>query len=70
MREIGLLGLGVIGRALAANLARQGCAVHGFDPVPEARARAAAEGVAVAESVTALVRALAPPRLANSARFR
>jgi 6-phosphogluconate dehydrogenase len=62
MRVIGLLGLGVIGRALAENLARQGCRVRGFDPSPEARARASAEGIKVSADLADLVQGLAPPR--------
>jgi 6-phosphogluconate dehydrogenase len=62
MREIGLLGLGVIGRAFAANLRRHGCRVRGFDPAEAARAAAAAEGIAVAASAADLARSLVPPR--------
>lgn len=33
--RIGILGLGIMGRAYAANLRKAGYEVHGFDPAPE-----------------------------------
>ncbi|MGE5202613.1 MAG: NADP-dependent phosphogluconate dehydrogenase [Acidobacteriota bacterium] len=42
---IGIVGLGVMGRSLALQLAEKGIAVAAFDPWPEARAEAAGAGV-------------------------
>ncbi|MFX8608881.1 NAD(P)-binding domain-containing protein, partial [Acinetobacter baumannii] len=36
---VGMIGLGIMGSAMAANLAKAGFPVHGFDPVAGARAR-------------------------------
>ena len=35
----GVIGLGIMGSAMSANLVKAGFTVHGFDPVPAARAR-------------------------------
>ncbi len=35
----GVIGLGIMGSAISANLVKAGFTVHGFDPVPAARAR-------------------------------
>ena len=35
----GVIGLGIMGSAISANLVKAGFAVHGFDPAPAARAR-------------------------------
>ena len=35
----GVIGLGIMGSAMSANLVKAGFAVHGFDPAPAARAR-------------------------------
>ena len=40
----GMIGLGIMGSAMSANLVRAGFAVHGFDPLPTARARLRAAG--------------------------
>ena len=37
-KTIGVIGLGIMGSAMAANLAKAGYAVHGYDIVPERRA--------------------------------
>jgi putative dehydrogenase len=42
--RVGIVGLGIMGRAYAANLARAGFAVRGFDPEPEAMAALAGCG--------------------------
>jgi L-threonate 2-dehydrogenase len=34
---VGVIGLGIMGSAMSANLARAGFAVHGYDPVPAQR---------------------------------
>ncbi len=36
-KEIGVIGLGIMGSAMAGNLARAGFEVHGFDVLPERR---------------------------------
>jgi 3-hydroxyisobutyrate dehydrogenase-like beta-hydroxyacid dehydrogenase len=38
-RNVGILGLGIMGSAMAANLLRAGFKVGGYDPLPAARAR-------------------------------
>jgi 6-phosphogluconate dehydrogenase len=58
--QIGILGLGVMGRSLALNLRRNGWRVIGYDPAPRLPADFP---VAVADSVQALVAALDTPRL-------
>jgi 3-hydroxyisobutyrate dehydrogenase len=50
MAAIGFLGLGNMGAPMAANLARAGHAVRGFDVVPDLRARAEQAGIAWAGS--------------------
>lgn len=49
--RIGFIGLGHMGGPMAANLARAGYDVHGFDLMPEALEAARAAGVTVADSV-------------------
>jgi 6-phosphogluconate dehydrogenase len=58
--QIGILGLGVMGRALALNLQRNGWHVIGYDPAPNLPADFP---VTAADSVQALVSALETPRL-------
>jgi 3-hydroxyisobutyrate dehydrogenase-like beta-hydroxyacid dehydrogenase len=36
---VGMIGLGIMGSAMAANLVKAGFPVHGYDPVPAARTR-------------------------------
>jgi 3-hydroxyisobutyrate dehydrogenase len=50
---IGFVGLGHMGGPMAINLAKAGYAVHGFDLVPEAVAKAEAGGVVAVDSVAA-----------------
>lgn len=50
MSTIGFIGLGTMGRPMAANLVKAGHDVRGFDVTPEARESAAADGVAIAGS--------------------
>lgn len=54
MSAIGVIGLGNMGRGMALRLASTGQAVTGFDIAPEARARIAAEGANVADSIAGL----------------
>jgi 3-hydroxyisobutyrate dehydrogenase len=49
-RRIAFLGLGNMGRPMAVNLVRAGASVTGFDPAPEAVARAARASVGTAAS--------------------
>ncbi|MEL4505004.1 3-hydroxyisobutyrate dehydrogenase [Luteococcus sp. H138] len=55
-QTVGFIGLGNMGGFMAANLVKAGFTVQGFDPVPEARERAAQNGVvncaSQAEAVT------------------
>jgi 6-phosphogluconate dehydrogenase len=65
-RHFGLIGLGVMGRNLALNIARHGFPIVGFD-LDDAKRRGAAEalastGSAVTGSLAELVGALEPPR--------
>ncbi len=50
MQTIAFLGLGAMGAGMAANLARTGHRVRGFDPQPAAMARAAEAGLVPAAS--------------------
>ena len=56
MVDIGFIGLGNMGGPMASNLVRAGHSVTGFDLVPDARARAAGDGVRIAESVAEAAR--------------
>ena len=49
-RVVGMLGLGIMGSAMAANLMRAGFRVIGYDPVPACRRRHARMGGAAARS--------------------
>ncbi|MCW5581691.1 MAG: decarboxylating 6-phosphogluconate dehydrogenase [Luteimonas sp.] len=60
--QLGMIGLGRMGANMARRLARGGHDVSGFDPSPEARERARADGIAVADSPEALVALVAAPR--------
>jgi 6-phosphogluconate dehydrogenase len=62
LKQVGLLGLGVMGRALAANFRDQGCTVHAFDPSADARRQAAADGTLTANGPAELVQRLDTPR--------
>ena len=56
-REAGIIGLGIMGGAMSANLAASGWHVHGYDPSATARQAAAAAGVTVHEDLAAMVHA-------------
>jgi 3-hydroxyisobutyrate dehydrogenase len=56
MTTIAVVGLGNMGRPMAANLVRAGHAVLGYDPVPEAAQKSAELGVALAGSAVEAVR--------------
>ena len=51
-RNVGMLGLGIMGSAMAANLVRAGFAVIGYDPVPACRRRLARAGGRVARDAS------------------
>lgn len=61
--QLGMIGLGRMGANMAQRLQLGGHEVVGFDPMPEARARLATEGVVPAESLDALAAALPTPRV-------
>lgn len=60
MSRIGVIGLGIMGGAMARHLLNAGHDPIGFDIDPQARSRAAEAGIAVAESLNALCDAGAP----------
>lgn len=60
--ELGMVGLGKMGANMAQRLVRGGHRVVGFDPDPQARKRIEGFGAESAESLQAMVAALAAPR--------
>lgn len=52
---VGIIGLGIMGGAIAKNLKRSGQAVCGFDIDPAARQRAVENGIDVRDSISSLV---------------
>lgn len=54
--RVGVLGLGIMGSAMAGNLVKAGFTVYGFDPVAAARARHRAAGGRVCADPAALAR--------------
>ncbi|KAH9632063.1 hypothetical protein HF086_015267 [Spodoptera exigua] len=54
-KNVAFLGLGNMGGFMAANLAKKGFAVRGYDPSKEALAAAAKNGIAEANSIAAAV---------------
>ncbi|WCE05286.1 decarboxylating 6-phosphogluconate dehydrogenase [Pseudoxanthomonas sp. JBR18] len=61
--ELGMVGLGRMGANMAQRLVQAGHKVAGFDPMPEARARAAGHGIGPADTLEALVAGLPSPRI-------
>ena len=61
--EMGMIGLGRMGANMAQRLHRGGITVTGFDPGQQAREQLAADGIAVADSLQALVQGLQAPRV-------
>lgn len=51
MTQVGFIGLGVLGSAIAANLVDGGCDVLGFDTSSKAREASSADGVKLVDSV-------------------
>ena len=60
--QLGFIGLGRMGLNMVTRLKRHGHDIVAFDRNPEARARAAAAGALVTESLEEVVAALTPPR--------
>ena len=60
--QLGMIGLGRMGANMAQRLVRGGHAVAGYDPSPDARARAQEADIATAGSLEALVAVLDAPR--------
>lgn len=60
-RQVGVIGLGIMGGAFARNLAAAGWEVHGYDPAPAARERLAEAGGVLHASPAEVGRAV--PRL-------
>lgn len=56
-REAGVIGLGIMGGAMSANLVTNGWTIHGYDPDPAARDAARAAGVQVHDDLETLVHA-------------
>ena len=57
-RKAGVVGLGIMGGAMSANLVGNGWEIHGYDPDAKAREAAAASGVIVHDDLAALVHAV------------
>ena len=55
-KTIGIVGLGIMGGAMARNLVQAGWQVFGFDPSPERVAEAKASGVTLCEDVAGIAR--------------
>ena len=64
LAEIGIIGLGVMGRNLALNFSDHGRNVAVYDPFPEAVAAFDPEGadIRICKDLDAFVKALKPPR--------
>jgi 3-hydroxyisobutyrate dehydrogenase-like beta-hydroxyacid dehydrogenase len=54
--RVGMVGLGIMGSAMSANLVRSGFEVIGYDPVPACRTRHKRNGGVVARSVAEVAR--------------
>jgi 3-hydroxyisobutyrate dehydrogenase-like beta-hydroxyacid dehydrogenase len=57
-REIGIIGLGIMGGAMARNLLAEGWRVVGYDPDPTVAATLARDGVEVAADTASVARAV------------
>jgi L-threonate 2-dehydrogenase len=74
VRRIGVLGMGIMGLAMAANLVKAGFEVYGYDPNPQARKRLKAAGgtslknvCALASHVDVIICALPSPKALHEA---
>lgn len=74
VRRIGVLGVGIMGLAMAANLVKAGFEVYGYDPNPQARKRLKAAGgtslknaSALASTVEVIICALPSPEALREA---
>eukprot|EP01036_Dinobryon_divergens_P046279 gene46279-61894_t len=54
--KVGMLGLGIMGSAMSANLVQAGFEVHGYDPVASTRERLAADGGAAWDEAASAIR--------------
>jgi L-threonate 2-dehydrogenase len=54
MKRVGVIGLGIMGSAMSANLAKNGFKVHGFDVLPKARAALKRAGGFPVDSLSAI----------------
>lgn len=61
MKQVGLIGLGTMGRGLAQALDRAGLTVHGFEPIAGDGVEAP-DGVSIEPDLAAMVSHLTPPR--------
>ncbi len=61
--DVGMVGLGRMGASMAERLVRGGHRVVGYDPIPDAVARAASKGIIAADTLESLTAQLAPPRV-------
>lgn len=53
---VGMIGLGIMGSAMSANLVKAGFEVHGYDPVAKARNKVAKAGGTIAANATEVAR--------------
>ncbi|MCE2781226.1 NAD(P)-dependent oxidoreductase [Limnohabitans sp.] len=74
VRRIGVLGVGIMGLAMAANLVKAGFEVYGYDPNPQARKRLKAAGgtslknaSVLASNVDVIICALPSPKALHEA---
>ena len=58
LQQVGLLGLGIMGSAMAGNLLKAGFTVHGFDPSAKARQQLTRLGGNACQDAEALVRSV------------
>ncbi len=61
--DVGMVGLGRMGASMAERLVRGGHRVVGYDPIPDAVARAASKGIIAADTLESLIAQMAPPRV-------
>src|ERR1044071_8675829 len=69
-KSIGVIGLGIMGSAMAANLARAGFAVQGYDVVPKRRSVASIAEIDAPVVITSLPSAAALHSVASELKHR